>query len=177
MSATRLLTLADADALAELYRANRDFLAPWEPARNDEFYTVEGQRDVIEGALTEHEQGTVLPHVISDSSGDLAGRITFNNIVRGAFQSCDLGYWVSAAANGRGLATGAVREMIGVAFSQLGLHRIQAATLLHNAASQKVLARSGFTRIGMAPAYLLIAGRWQDHALYQVVADVAGELR
>jgi [ribosomal protein S5]-alanine N-acetyltransferase len=66
MSATRLLTLADADALADLYRVNRDFLAPWEPVRNDDLYTVDGQRAVIEGALAKHEQGTVLPHVILD---------------------------------------------------------------------------------------------------------------
>jgi ribosomal-protein-alanine N-acetyltransferase len=170
MSATRLVTMADAGALAELYSANRDFLAPWEPVRNDDFYTVEGQRSVIEGALARHEQGTALPHVILDGAGRLAGRITLNNIVRGAFQSCDLGYWVSAAVNGRGLATGAVREIIGVAFSGLGLHRIQAATLPHNAASQKVLARNGFTRIGMAPEYLHIAGRWQDHVIFQIVA-------
>src|SRR5690349_16693753 len=112
MSVTRLVTLADADALAELYRSNRDFLAPWEPVRNDDFYTADGQRAVIVDALARHAQGIALPHVILDGADRLAGRIALNNIVRGAFQSCDLGYWVSAAVNGRGLATRAVREMI-----------------------------------------------------------------
>jgi ribosomal-protein-alanine N-acetyltransferase len=93
--------------------------------------------------------------------------------VRGAFQSCSLGYWVSADANGRGLATRAVREIAGIAFGGLGLHRIQAATLLDNARSQRVLERNGFVRIGMAPAYLNIAGRWQDHFLYQLIAGGA----
>lgn len=85
-------------------------------------------------------------------------------------ESCDLGYWVSADVNGRGLATCAVKEMMGVAFSGMGLHRIQAATLPHNSASQKVLTRNGFTMIGMAPEYLHIAGRWQDHVIFQAVA-------
>jgi ribosomal-protein-alanine N-acetyltransferase len=49
----------------------------------------------------------------------------------------------------------------------LGLHRLQAATLRHNAASQKILQRSDFGEIGLAPAYLKIAGSWQDHILYQ----------
>jgi ribosomal-protein-alanine N-acetyltransferase len=49
----------------------------------------------------------------------------------------------------------------------LELHRLQAATLPHNAASRKVLQRSGFEEIGLAPAYLKIAGSWQDHVLYQ----------
>lgn len=89
--------------------------------------------------------------------------------MRGPFQSCSLGYWVSAADNGRGLATAAVRGIIGTAFSELGLHRIQAATLLHNTGSQRVLERNGFVRIGVAPRYLRIAGRWQHHVLFQLV--------
>jgi ribosomal-protein-alanine N-acetyltransferase len=32
-----------------------------------------------------------------------------------------------------------------------------------------VLERNGFVRSGVAPAYLSIAGRWQDHALYQLI--------
>ena len=54
---------------------------------------------------------------------------------------------------------------------ELGLHRIQAGTLLHNVRSQRVLERTGFVRFGMAPAYLNIAGQWQDHALYQIVNE------
>ena len=48
-------------------------------------------------------------------------------------------------------------------------HRLQAATLQHNAASQKILTRSGFTEIGVAPAYLHIAGSWRDHILFQCI--------
>jgi limonene-1,2-epoxide hydrolase len=60
--------------------------------------------------------------------------------------------------------------MIDVAFAELGLHRIEAGTLPHNARSQAVLERNGFVRFGLAPAYLKIAGRWQDHVLYQALA-------
>ncbi len=167
--APRLLTLDDAPALAELLRVNRAFLAPWEPVRDDDYFTVAGQSAVLASALERYEQGTALPAVILDESGRITGRITLSDIVRGAFQSCHLGYWVSEAENGRGLATAAVRDIIRVAFGELGLHRIQAGTLLHNAGSQRVLERNGFVRFGVAPAYLNIAGRWQDHALYQIV--------
>ncbi len=109
MTAIRLLALDDAPALATLYRENREFLAPWEPVRND------------------------------------------------------------------GLATAAVREIVAVAFGELGLHRVQAGTLPHNAGSQRVLERNGFARIGVAPAYLSIAGRWQDHVLFQVVAGTGSD--
>ena len=166
---TRPVTLDDVPALAELLRVNRDFLAPWEPIRDDDYFTVDGQRTVIQAALERHQEGSILPHVIVDDSCRVVGRITLNEIVRGPFQSCSLGYWVNASDNGRGVATVAVRDIIRVAFEELGLHRIQAGTLLHNVRSQRVLEHNGFLQFGVAPEYLKIAGKWQDHALYQVV--------
>ncbi|HSF27189.1 MAG TPA: GNAT family N-acetyltransferase [Actinomycetes bacterium] len=166
---TRLITVEDAPALTELVRRNRDFLAPWEPLRTDDYFTVDVQRAGIEDALARHALGTTVPHVILDRSGEVVGRITLSGIVRGPFQSCSLGYWVDEAHNGQGLATAAVGEIVRHAFTDLKLHRVQAETLPHNAASQKVLARNGFARIGLAPHYLNIAGRWQDHVVFQVV--------
>ncbi|MET8910377.1 GNAT family protein [Micromonospora sp. NPDC004551] len=169
MKITRLITSEDAPALAEVLRANREFLAPWDPIRSEDYFTAEGQRAVIEADLQQYEQGSKLPHVILDDSGRVIGRITLNGIVRGPFQSCAMGYWVSVSHNGQGFATRAVREIVRLAFDELGLHRVQAETLLHNARSQRVLERNGFVQFGMAPEYLNIASRWQDHAMYQVV--------
>jgi ribosomal-protein-alanine N-acetyltransferase len=171
MRLTRLITPEDAPVLAELLRANRDFLAPWEPVRSENYFTVAGQRAVAVRALARYEQGLTVPRVILDEAGQVAGRV---NLVRGAFQSASLGYWLSAAANGRGLATAAVRDMIRVAFGELGLHRVEAATLLDNFRSQRVLERCGFVHFGVALSYLNIAGKWQDHALYQLLNDDLG---
>jgi [ribosomal protein S5]-alanine N-acetyltransferase len=166
---TRLVALDDAPIMAELLRVNREFLAPWQPVYDDAYFTDDGQHAIVKGDLEQHELGTKLPHVILDDSGRIVGRITLSGIVRASFQSCALGYWVGAADNGRGLATRAVREIVRIAFDELGLHRVQAETLLHNVKSQHVLERNGFVRYGVAPDYLHIAGRWQDHAMYQLV--------
>lgn len=167
---TRLVTLDDADEMTRLVRANREFLAPWEPLREDDWFTVERQRTGIRLLLDEHARGTCLPHVILDGAGRVVGRITLSGIVRGPFLSGHLGYFVSADANGRGLATAAVGRMVELAFDELGLHRVQAATLLHNVRSQGVLRRNGFAAFGVAPTYLRIAGEWQDHVLFQRVS-------
>src|SRR5215472_661505 len=163
MSATRLVALDDAPALAELARANREFLEPWDVVHDEDYFTPAGQRARIGDALTRHAQGTMLPHVILAESDRVVGRVNLNDIVRGAFCSCHLGYWLNQADNGRGLATAAVREIVDVGFTELRLHRIQAGTLPHNIASQRVLEHNGFTRIGLARSYLCIAGEWQDH--------------
>ncbi len=171
MSPIRLVTVNDAQALSELIRHNRDFLAPWRPVRDESYFTPEGQEALIRTELEKRSQGTGFPCVIVDEQRMIVGQISLNGIVRGAFQSCAMGYWVSQAMNGQGLATAAVNEIVRVAFEELGLHRVQAETLLHNVRSQRVLEHNGFVRFGMAPAYLNIAGKWQDHAVYQKLSS------
>jgi ribosomal-protein-alanine N-acetyltransferase len=61
--------------------------------------------------------------------------------------------------------------LLPVAFNALRLHRIEAATMLNNFASMRVLESVGFGREGMARGYLKINGRWEDHVLYARLAD------
>ncbi|MGF1661670.1 MAG: GNAT family N-acetyltransferase [Kineosporiaceae bacterium] len=169
----RLITPDDAAATAELLRRDAAFLAPWEPEREEDFATVEGQQRALERSLADHAAGLAVPWVVLEDGG-IVGRITLFAVVRGALQSGTLGYWVTQARNGRGIATAAVAAALRVAFGELGLHRVQADTLVHNVTSQRVLQRNGFQRIGLAPQYLRIAGRWQDCYLHQRLAGPAG---
>ena len=162
----RVLRISDAERLSAAYQRNREHLAPWEPRRSEEFFTVAGQTASIEAKLALFIAGSDVPWVLLDG-GRIVGVITLSSIIRGPFLSAHLGYWVDQEYNGRGIGSAAVGYAVGAARTELGLHRIQAAALEHNAASQKILKRSGFEEIGLAPAYLKIAGSWQDHLLYQ----------
>jgi len=172
VSVIRLITADDAPPLAELLRENREFLAPWNPVRPDEHFSVAGQQQLIADLLEAHRQGLAVPQVILDGTR-IAGRVTLTNIVRGAFQSGTLGYWLGEAHTGRGLATHAVAEVLRIAFDEFGMHRVEAGTLVDNVRSQRVLERNGFERFGLAPRYLNIAGRWQDHLMFQVLNPAA----
>jgi ribosomal-protein-alanine N-acetyltransferase len=92
-------------------------------------------------------------------------------VLRGALQSATLSYWVDEARNGRGLCTRAVATVIDFAFGELGLHRIEAGTLPDNFGSQRVLEKNGFERYGVARRFLLIAGEWRDHVLFERIAE------
>lgn len=161
----------DGAALARAYSSNREHLAPWEPLRDAEFFTVEWQEFHAEQCVIEASAGRNIRFVIESSDGEIRGRINLNNIVRGAFWSADLGYWIDRTRLRRGLASRGVRQVAAYARDEVRLHRLQAATLLHNADSQHVLASTGFERIGIAPQYLRIAGEWQDHVLFQLLLD------
>ncbi|MGO4249601.1 GNAT family N-acetyltransferase [Paenarthrobacter sp. RAF54_2] len=162
----RTLSLSDVGPLAAAYTRNAEHLAPWEPRRSEAFYTKAGQEAVVRSKLNQYAAGTEVPWVVLHD-GDVIGLITLTGIVRGPFLNANLGYWVDQAFTGNGIATSSVQAALSMAGDELGLHRIQAATLVHNAASQAVLKRSGFERIGLAPSYLHIAGKWQAHVLYQ----------
>ena len=164
--ALRPLVIDDAEALAQAHRKNRDHLAPWDPERLPSFFTTAGQESVIEKLLLEQRSGTTVPFALADGTR-IVGRVTLSGMVRGPFESANLGYWIDADYTRRGFMTGAVSAVTDIAHSVLGLHRLQAATLLHNRASQSVLTRCGFSEFGVAPEYLRIAGRWQDHRLFQ----------
>jgi len=166
----RLVRESDAAPLAALYRANREYLAPFEPDREESFFTTAGQARRLAAVLAEHGQGRAYPYVI-EVAGRPAGRITVSNVVRGPFCSGSMGYWVAADAAGHGVATRAVDHVLGECFAGHGLHRVEAATLVDNLRSQAVLRHNGFTLIGTAPRYLRIAGQWRDHLLFQRLAD------
>lgn len=169
----RPVRAGDGAELARAYAANREHLAPWEPLRDDEFFTEAWQERHVRQCVTDAADGRGDRFVIESADGRIRGRINLNNIVRGAFRSADLGYWVDATRLRRGLAGRGVAQVAEYARLELRLHRLQAATLLHNAGSQRVLVGAGFERIGMAPRYLHIAGEWQDHLLFQLLLEEA----
>jgi ribosomal-protein-alanine N-acetyltransferase len=160
----------DSDLLFELYAANRAFLTPFDPARSERFYTPEGQRASLEQLERDRKAGAGYRFLI-EAGGEPAGVISVSRITRGPFQNAGLGYWVAKRLNGRGVATRAVQLVCEWGFGEAGLHRLEAATLTDNVASQTVLTRNRFSEIGLCRNYLEIAGNWRDHLLFQCTVE------
>lgn len=163
--ALRPLSLADAPDLAAAYQRNREHLHSWEPARDESFFSEDGQTAAILGQLSAVRRGTLACWLVRH--GDrVVGRVNLNNVVMGVMRSASLGYWVDAEHLGRGVARGAV-ELVCRAADELGLHRVEAGTQLSNRASQRVLEACGFELVGTARGLLFIDGGWRDHRIYQ----------
>jgi [ribosomal protein S5]-alanine N-acetyltransferase len=166
----RPATLKDAAGLSDAYIRNREHVRRWDPRRPDGFWTENGQRQRLRGMLDAQEDGRALATVLV-VDGRIAGVVNLTGIAMGPFLSAGMGYWVDAEQGGRGIATAAVQAVCRIADEVLGLHRIQADTLLENVPSQRVLAKCGFERIGMAPSYLHIDGEWKDLYLHQLILN------
>jgi [ribosomal protein S5]-alanine N-acetyltransferase len=166
----RALRPEDAAGLQAFREANREFLRPWEPTRDESCYSFEAALAAIEVQQVDCEAGRGYAFGIFDAGG-LIGDVNLNAVVRGVFQNAYLGYAVAEKANGRGYATEAVRAAVRIAFEELGLHRVQAAVMPRNAGSIRVLEKVGFRREGLAGGYLLINGTWEDHVLFAVTRN------
>jgi ribosomal-protein-alanine N-acetyltransferase len=159
---------------AELRALSRAHLTPWEPAWAPDDLSRSMYRRRLRAYAKDVRDDTSYPYFIFDSvAGALVGGMTLSNVRRGSAQTASLGYWMGAPYAGHGYMRNAVATLLPVAFGPLRLHRIEAATMLANAASIRVLEVCGFEREGLARSYLKINGRWEDHLLY---ARVSGAL-
>ena len=162
----RPVAMRDAEALAAAHVRNRAHLKPWEPTRQESYYTAEGQVSRVGAQLRLSEEGRAVPWVLA--SGDqIVGGVTLSHVVRGPWRNANLGYWIDVDHTGAGLATAAVTEACRLARDRLELHRLEASTMLANEPSARVLAKCGFEPIGVAPRYLWIDDAWRDHRIYQ----------
>lgn len=164
---------------AELRTESRDFLMPWEPTWSYDALTRSAFRRRLRAYRTESRQGTSFSFLVFRSSDHaLLGGVTLSNLRRGVAQSVSLGYWIGARHSRQGYMTEALGAALHFAFENLGLHRVEAACLPHNAASKALLLKCGFHEEGYAREYLRIDGRWQDHILFGILReDVKGPKR
>ncbi len=161
---------SDRDAFVALRRASRAHLEPWEPLPQagmdmygPELFDAECAR-----SDTPTEQRWLIVRADTD---EVLGRVALTAIERGAFQNGRLGYWIGARHAGRGFMSAAVGRCLGLAFGELGLHRVCANIMPANTASRRVLERNAFVREGYSERYLQIAGRWEDHERWAVTVE------
>ncbi|MGH8850218.1 MAG: GNAT family N-acetyltransferase [Casimicrobiaceae bacterium] len=107
----------------------------------------------------------------------LLGVFNFSEIVRGAFNSCYLGYYAFAAHAGQGYMSEGLTLTLGIAFGKLRLHRAEANVQPTNRRSVALVRRAGFTREGFSRRYVKIAGRWRDHERWAMLAEDWRRLR
>lgn len=157
---------------AALRAASRRFLEPWEPSWPEGALSKSMYRQRLRRYALERRAGT--GHAFFAFRRDdqaLLGGVNLTNIQRGAAQSASIGYWIGEAYARQGYMTEAVICVVGFAFGQLQLQRLEAACLSDNAASRRLLERCGFRHEGEARKYLQINGVRRDHLIYALLRE------
>jgi ribosomal-protein-alanine N-acetyltransferase len=166
---------ADYAEWAALRDASRGFLTPWEPTwPADDLTRAAFRRRLRRYAEDQRSDQSYAFFIFRSIDQVLLGGLTLANVRRGVAQAGSLGYWIGEPYARRGHMTAAVRALLPFTFGALRLHRVEAACIPGNAASIRLLEKSGFAREGYAREYLCINGIWQDHLLYARLKDAAG---
>lgn len=166
----RNLTPGNAEELLNYYIKNKNYLAPFEPARDNNFYSLEVQRNLLNESYKQLINGTNIELGIFKGNR-LIGKIKLSNIVYGSLKSGILGYSIDEDEQGKGYMKESVCLFLEYAFDECELHRVEASVLLNNEKSKAVLKSIGFKETGINEKYLMVNGKWQDHVTYYMIKD------
>jgi ribosomal-protein-alanine N-acetyltransferase len=168
----RPMRAKDWRAWSRLRLSSRDFLAPWEPTWPADALTRHAYRRRVRAQIGESRQGLGYTlHLFRHQDHAMLGAITLGQVRRGVALTATLGYWIGEPYARQGYMAEAMDLVMRFAFRELGLHRLEAACLASNEASQALLKRLGFREEGMGRGYLRIAGEWRDHLLFALLAE------
>ncbi|WP_375750057.1 ribosomal protein S5-alanine N-acetyltransferase [Vibrio sp. HN007] len=166
----RLAEKDDAKRISEYFRNNRDHLCPWEPYREEDFYTEYGWAKKLVKLCELHLMGLGFYCLIIDKETDkMLGTISFSNITRFPLHNCFVGYSLDEHAQGRGIMRKSLKKACEWVFATQNMHRITASYMPSNLKSAAVLESVGFHEEGFAKDYLLINGKWEDHKITALI--------
>lgn len=163
--------LEDQEEYLDLVRASRDFHRPWEPVPAQGVPAVDSPESfqlMIFGSANPHVERMFLCRL---KDGAVLGRFCFNEVVRGAFESAYLSYWMGASFARRGYGREGIELALQHAFEGMGLHRVEANIQPHNEPSLALARGAGFLQEGFSKRYLQIAGEWADHERWAITIE------
>ena len=142
----RLLMKGHANKLFALTARNRDHLRQWLPWVDRTRTPIDTMKFIGEG-LDQLRRNDGF-HAGIWYRGDLVGVIGYHywNWTVGR---TEIGYWLTASHQGKGIVTRSCRALVDYAFRNLGLNRIEIRTAVGNARSRAVAERLGFAYEGV----------------------------
>lgn len=167
------LEKSDSEMFYDFLMRNYDFFKPWSPKYDEDYRKKEIHNAKMDNMVKEYIEGRTIKFFLfkKDDQKRIIGTTVLANIVRGPFLSCYLGYRVDEQENGKGYAPEAINKVVEYAFTELGLHRIEANIIPRNKASIRVVEKLGFAYEGISKKYLRINGVWEDHKHYVILNE------
>lgn len=163
---------ADQDEFVQLRRESRALHAPWEPLPSGDPPVPPDSERAFQQFLASADTGPAQRHLLCRSKDRaIVGYFGLTQIALGAFCSCYMGYWTGAPFVRMGYATEGMQLTLERAFTQLGLHRVEANIIPDNQPSLALARRCGLRREGYSPRYLQIAGEWRDHERWAITFE------
>jgi ribosomal-protein-serine acetyltransferase len=164
----RILCEQDALPLFKLIEQNRTYLRAWLPWV-DATRTAEDERAFIRGLQVQYAGNRGFACGIWHK-GQVAGTISYHPI-DWANRKVEIGYWLGAAFQGKGLMTKTCRVLVTYAFDELKLNKVEIRCAIGNTRSCAIPQRLGFTQEGIIRQSEWLYDHFVDLILYGMVAS------
>ena len=134
------------------------------------FADLAAARAYLESIDEGFESRTLFQWAVTLPADDrLIGTVTLTSWDRPS-RRAELGYMLDREHWGKGLASEAVRAVLGFGFGQMDLHRVEAELDPRNEPSARLLRRFGFQYEGLLRERWYLYDEWSDSALYGLLA-------
>lgn len=131
-------------------------------------YSMDHATNWVQIATEGHARKTVFEFAIVADDGTFAGGCGINHI-NTIDRFANLGYWVRASYERRGLATKATNALIDWAFANTDLNRIEIVAAVGNRRSQRVAEKVGAVREAVLRDRMIVGGVPVDAVMFSVV--------
>ncbi|HEY4001721.1 MAG TPA: GNAT family N-acetyltransferase [Candidatus Xenobia bacterium] len=163
----RKVTVRHAGEVFSLIDRNRPFLRRWMPWLDDALDMADTMDFVRASEAMAREGrgvqfGVWYRHV-------LAGLAGFNRVNRHNRQG-DIGYWLGETFQGRGIMRRTVKALVGMAFEDLELHRVQIFCAPGNTRSRAIPEALGFRMEGTMREAEWLYDHFEDSVIYSRLA-------
>jgi ribosomal-protein-serine acetyltransferase len=164
----RLLEERHAEELFEVVDQNRLYLRQWLPWLDTNTSPAD-TRIYIKGALDQFINNVGLIAGIWYQN-QIIGVIGYNTL---DWQNriAQVGYWLDAGFQGKGIVTVACQSLIDYAFKELELNRVEIHCAIGNKKSRAIPQRLGFTQEGIVRQAEWLYDHFVDHIIYGVLAS------
>lgn len=168
-----LLTSSDVRRVLDFQLTNREFLAPTEPMRSRNYYSLNCQAKLLDEEYRKAvEQHTLFRYWITlKGMQEIIGSVLLANISYVKPASCFIAYRLAKEHQHKGHITEAAEKVLCYAFTSLGMEVIEANIMPRNKPSLAAARRMGFTVLGLRKKYLQIYGTEEDHIWTKLTRD------
>ncbi len=142
---------------------NRAYLREWLPWV-DSTTSAETIKEFIRRSLTQLEQDDGFQAGIWHK-GTFVGGIGYHSIDRDD-RKTEIGYWLAASSQGKGIMTNACKALITYAFVEYKLNRVEIHCASGNTRSRAIPERLGFTQEGILREAAWLYDHFVDHVVY-----------
>lgn len=168
----RPFTLDDAPAV-------KDLVGEWEIAETTGSIPHPYELEMAEEWISTHQEAFDKSEAVSlaitlKAQGELIGAIGIH--INNTHRLAEIGYWTGKPYWNEGYCTEAAGELLGYAFEELDLNRVQARHMTKNPASGRVMQKIGMIYEGTLRQSLFRWGKFEDAAMYSILQAEYGPL-